>query len=882
MSQVPQSYINDGDEITGESRFYYFVKVVEKGSNPVVPIKDASIGGDNMDEIQITQPSGISKWTEEVPSLFGVKAACPGYETSNPRKINGRSGGYGSEPVVIELQKKATAGYHYKITVKDNDTHAAISAARVYIYKVDGSSYDDDPHNQTQSDGSFVYYSDSEEYLVFEIRKNGYNDSGEVTVQGNQSAAVNQTINLKKTAVADYYYVISVRDSAGNPVRGVGFRLYTDIGYSNPYNLGPEEVLTDANGLAVVGPRTSQFRPNDIYAKGVTIPAGYEWTNTNARVEATLSSTAPGCNFIIQSYTVYNTYYYNFRVLNSTDSSPVADVKINFYDSNVLVATKTTNSSGEAFYTTNYQNLAVKIAKSGFETGYEQGVNLPGSSVATSFRKILIGPENTVRVEYDDHTPAVGVRVYVFKYDQDKNIIYIKNGELTHAGGYLNPIDAVYYNSAIYAKIPNYTKTIFPLTKGHMILQIPKNTNEDDESTEQEKHYSKMSVKGLKQTLNVGDTKYFNGTDYAVRILDPDVITTLDIFTSTPVMMYNGKRNVIGSVDVSIKPDVNDLRLKMLNRYSGYYNPIFKDILFYKNLPTDTGKEYKFSNTSFQSNYRDNYGRFGIINNMWFHKVNDNPDVEIFSTLTPYYPLTGEYALDCKDYNVFSSNWDINYFTRQIDRDNSKPCDHLGSMKNGLCMFGSKYLNVPNTIQIMGIDMGDADWDGEWNDDWITNPEGCPGEMMYKEVNDRSVDFYFFFTKRIVRFFKDKLKDEFAKYIGSETSYGKDGLDDDIEEYVRKNILKLYKLEKVIMFVRRRKKGQHNSRIENDYTSYLEFDPTTGEDCDVSYYRKHGFVEVNTMTMTKMNRDDFDRKLVYNLRNGSQEDFGFGFILKKI
>ena len=145
---------------------------------------------------------------------------------------------------------------------------------------------------------------------------------------------------------------------------------------------------------------------------------------------------------------------------------------------------------------------------------------------------------------------------------------------------------------------------------------------------------------------------------------------------------------------------------------------------------------------------------------------------------------------------------------------------------------------------------------------------------MHNEVNDNSVDFYLFLTKRIIRFFKDKLRDEFKKYISGDYSYGIAGIEDDMEEYIKKNILKLYKLEKVRMFVRRTNKGQHNSRIKNDYNAYLKEDPT--------YFMSKGFTEVKTMTMTKINRDDFDRKIVYNLRRGAQEDFGFSFFLRKI
>lgn len=884
--QKEDRYIDDSNQII-ESNYHYYVKVIEANSG--TPVSGARIYSDNMGDDRYTDRYGEAKWVEweNIPTLFNVNVSAPGYETVRVTKINGWLNTYPTTPIAeISLPKSNVSGYHYKIIVKDKSTNQAISGAQVRINKIDGTVYYDDIHNQTQSDGTFVFYSETESSLEFQVSKNGYREAFG-TVTGSQEMNPPQTtILMQPVSAAHYYYVIFVKDTSGAPVSGAKFQLYKDLSYTNLYT--QTELVTGANGRAVYDVGEMSFYPLDVYAKGTFLPPGYTWSDTSAKmVSSSLSANVPGCTITVQTYTSGSTYYYNFRVVNNVDASVVPDTKITYLNGSTVLATKTTDSKGEAFYSTNLQSVSVKITKAGYSTGYEQATLLTGSTISSSFRKILISPSNTIRVEFEDGTPAVGVKVYIFKYDQDHNIIYIKKGEPTHSGGYITPIDDVYYNNPpIYAKIPNYTQRVWTITKGSYVLQIPRASEEENPEESQEKHFNKLSISGIKKNIDAGHIDYNGGTDYSIRILDPDVITTMDIFTSIPIMMYNDKKNVIGSVDVGLKSDVNDLRLKMLNRYSGYYNPIFKDILFYNNLPKENGTELKYSNTSFQSDYKDNYGQFGIINNLWFHKVNDNKDVEILNTLTPYYPLTGQYALDCKDYNIFSSNWDMNYYTRQIDKDNSQLCQNIASMKNGLCMFGSKYLNVPNTIQIMGLTIGETDWEGEWNDDWITNPDGCPGEMMYKEVNNNSVDFYFFFTKRIIRFFKDKLKEEFERYISSTSSFGNEGLDDDIEEYVRKNVLKLYRLEKVIMFVRRTKKGQHNSRIENDYVSNIEFynDEKTGEILPVTleYYRKHGFVEVNTVTMTKMNRDDFDRKLVYNLRNGSQEEFGFGFILTKI
>lgn len=392
--------------------------------------------------------------------------------------------------------------------------------------------------------------------------------------------------------------------------------------------------------------------------------------------------------------------------------------------------------------------------------------------------------------------------------------------------------------------------------------------------------YNKMSGGSVKSSVNggVNTAMVYTGKSnpYKIRILDPDSVETLDIFSVTPVAMESNKR-IIGSVDIVPKKDSNDFSLRIVNRYSGYYNPIFKDILFYKNYEGADGV-CPFSNTAFDEEYKDRQGRFGIINNLWFHKVNEDKSKDIITSLEPYYPLTGQYALDYRDYNIFSSNWDKDYFTRQIDLTHMEKVAGTGSMTEELCMFGSKYLNVPDRIEIeqfLKSDEMEENTDEYWNDEWVTDPSGCPGEVMYKEVNDNSVNFYFFLKKRLVRFFCEKLKPEFSKYINLKYSYGRqDTLDDDIEEYVVKNVLKLYELKKIRVFVKRKKRGVHNSRIENDYSKNL--------DRPVGELLTDGFTEIRNVSMSKVSTDDFDRKLVYNLRNGEEEEFGFSFVIKKI
>lgn len=651
--------------------------------------------------------------------------------------------------------------------------------------------------------------------------------------------------------------------------------------------------VTDKNGEICINYGASTTKPNPLGVKIVNLPEGYYAPDPVGTVTALpLGSTEFGKIFVLQrNIEGLSEYSYNFQLLDSLAFVKLSGTTVVYKNLNGdEIYRGITDSEGQIKFSSSYPNLTISFSKNGYENSV---VSFDGNE-NKNFRYQYLIPTRYIRVVNEETGEGVeDINVILWGYDQNGDYIEYKSLKTRYLG-YVNPTilneNSGLYSAEVYVSIylkyaydESYNKILKkrPL-EDTMVFKIPSPIDDGDSDVDEFEKFNEYSVNHIKKMIdkqkNIEDdnniVEYINN-DFSINIQHPDTISVYDIFTCTPVIVNNNQKSVVGSVDVDLKPDVNALRMKMINRYSGYYNPIFKDVLFFKNInyidEAKKERECHFSNTSFDYTYSDNYGKFGIINNMWFHKVNDSGK-DIINTLTPYYPLTGQYALDLKDYNIFSSNWDMYYHTRQLDLINSENCRNVSSMNNGLCMFGSKYLNVPEVIEINGFEQNG--WDGTWNEDWITNQDACPGEIMYNEINDNSVDFYLFLTKRIIRFFKDKLRDEFKKYISGDYSYGIAGIEDDMEEYIKKNILKLYKLEKVRMFVRRRNKGQHNSKIENDYNAYLKEDPT--------YFMSKGFTEVKTMTMTKINRDDFDRKIVYNLRRGSKEDFGFSFFLRKI
>ena len=350
------------------------------------------------------------------------------------------------------------------------------------------------------------------------------------------------------------------------------------------------------------------------------------------------------------------------------------------------------------------------------------------------------------------------------------------------------------------------------------------------------------------------------------------------MFECVPVKVTQNNKFVIGSIDIKEKMDVDKIGIKIINRYSGFYNPIFNDILYFGDY-NEMKFELPYSNTNINYNYIDEYGKFGVIKNMFYHKTNISNSNKILTSVRPVYPAIDEYALDYRDYNIFSSSWDEGYFISQDDLHTKSVCDGIGSMKDGLCMFGSKYLNLPDDVFIDTFDNGKM-WDEKMEMDVSDNTDV---EIMYKEINNRTVQYYLFLEKRLKRYLKEKLMDVFSKYINKNNSFGNKGtIEDDVDEYVEKNLLKLYKVDKVYLYTKEEMMKINNKVIENEYLKYVNLSNELKIENGfpvVGIVDNEVILKDNKFSMKKTN--EFDRLITYNLKSGYKESFGFGVSFKR-
>lgn len=402
--------------------------------------------------------------------------------------------------------------------------------------------------------------------------------------------------------------------------------------------------------------------------------------------------------------------------------------------------------------------------------------------------------------------------------------------------------------------------------------------------------FNQISMYNITESINNDyNVKYYSTVEdnkYKIRVIEPDCIEVEDKFESTPMEIIQKNKKIIGGVNIGKKINSDKISIKVINRYSGFYNPIFNDILYYDDYTytTRVGKigdvkfELPYSNTNIDYNYNDMYGRFGIIKNIYYHKTNINRSDEILSLNKPIYPLINEYALDYRDYNIFSSSWDEGYFISQDDLDTSSICEGIGSMKEGLCMFGSKYLNLPDYIFIDTFENGSV-----WNENMVTDiRDNTNIEIMYKEINNGTVKYHLFLEKRLKRYLIDQLFGAFFKYINKKYSFGNTGtIDDDIEEYVVKNLLKLYKVDRIYLYIKDERMQINNRKIENEYLTHM---------CNNNELKiKMGFpvISVGDGVMLKDSKfimfktNEFDRDVTYNLKPGFKESFGFGVSFRR-
>lgn len=522
------------------------------------------------------------------------------------------------------------------------------------------------------------------------------------------------------------------------------------------------------------------------------------------------------------------------------------------------------SGSGSVYETTEYsivdKHISDKIVyASSTERGYAV---VKGNEIGSNISTSTDGTYNDIKFIYDSHE-------YTIEFDSDgyievddfSNTSYLYNFKIKDTTDSNNEVyvyqEFEYIGSEItlYQGYKNYYKNKFSQVGFKNIFENINNINKD-------------SIKYLVVKEN---GEIHEKTDFILQLVQQDNILKSKYITTVIDENKPSSFNFNDTIGYSLS--INNVTIIPIARHSGYYEPAFRSCLYFADILAkdsyDTDENVlnlcRYNNSEFNTKNEE----FAIIKNMFYHKVNEENAGGILefsnnSAFESVYPLINEIGTSKRNFYVFDSNWDPNYFIKSLDKDHFDLEHGTKSMVEKKSFFGSKYMKIPQHIVIETF-VPCEEFDMKYTE--YQNYDNINGHYMHNET-DASIEFYVFLKKRLIEYLTDQIKEYFKKHILPEYSYNNvESLDDDIKSYIENNLLKLYKRDTVYFFTKDTRENipyvydttmlTNNLKIESDLT-------------------------LNTVvSITDLNNNPFDFKLTFNKKGGYSEYFGISVILTK-
>ena len=384
-------------------------------------------------------------------------------------------------------------------------------------------------------------------------------------------------------------------------------------------------------------------------------------------------------------------------------------------------------------------------------------------------------------------------------------------------------------------------------------------------------------------TIKEDDSVVFN--QYAVEIVRPDY----------PVKSTYLKPKVLSEKPVDLQSSagiigyeltaMDRIDIHQISRYRGAYNPKWRDVI--KFIDTDEIKAYidlegnslSYNNVQILTKLVNPDSRVLIedtnlfyINNLYFNKVNvESPNVILRfseSNARTIFPLLGEVAIDHKDYFLFKSNWDTNYFNKYLKSTVNVPQIGTREPKENKSFFGSKVIAVPNLVRIETFPQGIIPKKELGSISKIkTVKQNIVSEV--KEVSKNRILTLQVFTGLALQdwMIKDGIGSDFYKYINANYSFGDPNQEDDIKTYIAENVYDRYIVKEVILWQKFWKKGNTLPPVEVNMTDEQKI--------------AAGYTQTKNFQAKFANPDDLDFQLIYNIPLDRNYSIAFTVILEK-
>lgn len=313
-------------------------------------------------------------------------------------------------------------------------------------------------------------------------------------------------------------------------------------------------------------------------------------------------------------------------------------------------------------------------------------------------------------------------------------------------------------------------------------------------------------------------------------------------------------------------------RIQPIYRHSGYYQPKFVDVIRFEDpyIIEDFNNTLE-RNSQIRRLIRDTNtqikldAEFSKIKNLFFHKANDiNPNgiLELNSNdaFKPLYPLIAEISIDKKDFYLWNSNWDPGYFTKHITKKVTEPKIGTRSIIDSRSFFSSKIMKISENVQVETFDpieviiREELDKIGQE----IAKADNLDELAYFKTDSQIIMDVYL--EKRLIEVLANSgIRNFFEQYVKPEFGFGiQSTLEDDINGYIKTNILPRYTIGSVELFVLK-------SKDETFIGNY----PTVISNLTDNQKISLGMIKVKEFNSSKLSgRSNFDTRVIYNITKG--------------
>jgi len=395
---------------------------------------------------------------------------------------------------------------------------------------------------------------------------------------------------------------------------------------------------------------------------------------------------------------------------------------------------------------------------------------------------------------------------------------------------------------------------------------------------------SKLSAKYIHDVLETNNTnnveyitvkedgtilynQFILNIDDGVDVYKPTILTTAE-----NIKIPNSFRKSISAVGYSLV-NRNNPYITHLKRLNGSYNPTFTDVIdFYNpynkykvflgqdvtNIDDETAREMIFNQklfregTTFMTNRKD----YGIIKNLFYHKVNEINPVSITklsptTPLKPVYPLINEVTIDKRDVNVFTSNFEAGYYVRSLANGGFELVSGTKSPVSKKSFMASTAMQPQRNLYLTKFTSSTVNSLKDLNS--IRDLGNARRQSVMFETNDQIfIDFYNE-TVIIDELLESGVLSTIKKYVNPSDSFGDlTTIEDDARQYALKNLNPLYKIESLQLYVKQIKDTVSNVASKNSPEEVLASDYS--EDANFTY-QLHA-------------NKPFNLRLIYNKRVG--------------